>query len=303
MILSIIICTYNRCDLLRLALDSLHKQTKLGYELIVIDNNSSDETRDLVLNYKIENVDINYFLETSIGLSHARNRGIVEAKGEYLAYIDDDCILPENWVALAHNIIESSKPKMFGGPVFPFYQNSKPKWYKDKYLTFEFGKISRCLDDKETLIGCNFFVKKSVFMEIDNFKPALGMNGEQILYSEETEFQLRFCSISNENKLFYDPNLFVYHYARPDKLSLFWNIKAFVGKGKSNYLVKNVVEKTSKIHLLGRIINQLLKLAYFFSLGILFRSRDHYPFFQNYIMERVQSHLKKYGFLIAQLRN
>ena len=61
MILSIIICTHNRGDLLKLALNSLQKQTKTGYELIVVDNNSTDHTRDLVLNFKIKNVKINAY--------------------------------------------------------------------------------------------------------------------------------------------------------------------------------------------------------------------------------------------------
>ncbi|MCH7412389.1 glycosyltransferase [Belliella sp. R4-6] len=288
---------------MKLALNSLQRQTKTGYELIVVDNNSTDHTRELVLNFIIENVDINYFFETNVGLSYARNRGVVEAKGEYLAYIDDDCILPENWVASVYEIIESSKSKIFGGPVFPFYVEQKPKWFKDDYQTFSFGNEPIFLSKTNTVFGGNMVIANEVFAKIGDFNTSLGMIGQKVMYSEETDFQLRYLSETNDTKIFYEPKLFVFHYVRPEKFELFWNIKSFMGKGKSNYHAKAQKFNLNKSKVFISLIIQSLKLIYFFSIGSFLRNRGRYPFYQNYIIERVKPHLKKYGFLIAQFQN
>ena len=97
--LSVIICTYNRVELLGKCVNSLMTQTarKENYEIIVIDNNSTDNTADLIRKIKIINSNLRYVKEANQGLSYARNRGWKEAKGEYIAYIDDDCKADNNW--------------------------------------------------------------------------------------------------------------------------------------------------------------------------------------------------------------
>lgn len=301
--LSIVICTFNRASLLKLALDSIEKQTIAPYEVLVIDNKSKDNTKDVVECFQKSIPNLKYYHEKNIGLSHARNRGIKESSGDYLAYIDDDCVLPNNWVDLAYQIIENKNPDVFGGPVFPFYEKRKPTWFIDKYLTYEFGSSPRKLNHYETLIGCNFIIRKSVIEKIGKFRVDLGMTGTKVLYSEETELQLRYLNSQLSKGIYYDPDLYVHHYARPDKLSLVWNIKAFIGKGKSNYRTKNIQIKKQWFHEFFELAIQLLKVAYFFSIAALFRNRTKYPFYQNYIMERVQGHLKKYGFLLEQFKS
>lgn len=301
--LSIVICTFNRASLLELALNSIAKQTTAPYEVLVIDNKSTDNTKEIVSVFQNTIPYLKYYYEKNIGLSQARNRGVRESSGDYLAFLDDDCILPNKWVDLAYQIFENEDHDVFGGPVFPFYEERKPTWFLDTYLTFEFGSTPRKLFANETLIGCNFIIRKSVIEKIGEFRVDLGMTGSKVLYSEETELQLRYLNSQLSKGIFYDPDLYVYHYARPDKLSLLWNIKAFIGKGKSNYRTKNIQINKQWFRELFELAIQLLKVAYFFSIGALFRSRTKYPFYQNYIMERVQGHLKKYGFLLEQFRS
>ncbi|SIS65818.1 glycosyltransferase family 2 protein [Belliella pelovolcani] len=301
--ISIIICTFNRAPLLELALNSIANQTTAPYEVLVIDNKSTDNTNELVSVFQNTIPYLKYYYEENIGLSQARNRGVRESSGDYLAFIDDDCILPNNWVDLAYHLIENKNPDVFGGPVFPFYEKRKPRWFIDRYLTFEFGSSTRKLYHFETLIGCNFIIRKSVIERIGEFRVDLGMTGTKVLYSEETELQLRYLNSQLSKGIYYDPDLYVHHYARPDKLSLLWNIKAFIGKGKSNYRTKNIQIKKQWFRSFFELAIQLLKVAYFFSIGALFRNRTKYPFYQNYIMERVQGHLKKYGFLLEQFRS
>lgn len=301
--ISVVICTFNRDKLLQQTVLSLLNQTEDFFELIIVDNNSTDKTADLCKLYCEKNPRIKYVFESRVGLSYARNRGILESKGNYIAYIDDDCILPKSWIEVANQLAYTNSFDFFGGPVFPFFEVNKPKWFKDKYLTFEFGSAPRKLFANETLIGCNFIIRKSVIEKIGEFRVDLGMTGTKVLYSEETELQLRYLNSQLSKGIYYDPDLYVHHYARPDKLSLLWNIKAFIGKGKSNYRTKNIQIKKQWFRSFFELAIQLLKVAYFFSIGTLFRNRTKYPFYQNYIMERVQGHLKKYGFLLEQFRS
>lgn len=110
--ISIVICTYNRAESLKDPLESLLKQQKqdsLDYEVIVVDNNSSDETKRVVESYMaLFHGRLRYVFEQRQGLSHARNRGIREARGEVIAFTDDDVIVSENWIASIKAFMENS---------------------------------------------------------------------------------------------------------------------------------------------------------------------------------------------------
>ena len=101
-LLSIIICTYNRSESLEKTLQSLLQQencNNLNYEVIVIDNNSTDKTKEIVENFNgTTGGKIRYALETNQGLSFARNKGINAAKGKTISFIDDDIVLPNNFI-------------------------------------------------------------------------------------------------------------------------------------------------------------------------------------------------------------
>lgn len=301
--ISIVICTYNRVKFLELALNSLVNQSLAPYEVIIVDNKSTDSTADLVKSYNSSFPRLIYCFEEKIGLSHARNRGINEATSEYIAYIDDDCVLPNDWYKVAIDQIENFNLKIFGGPVFPFYLEKKPTWFKDEYQLFSFGDKQRFLGESETLFGGNIIIHRDVFKEIGKFDVKLGMSGAKILYSEETEFQRRYRQNTLIPLISYIPHLIVKHYVRPEKLTLKWNIRAFIGKGMSNYRAAESQSNNNQIIALTQLFIQFLKLVYFFSLGGVLRSRENYPYYQNYIMERVQPHLKKYGFLLEQFKS
>src|SRR3989344_835324 len=99
--ISVIICTYNGEKTILKCLESLNKQIfpKNKVEIIVIDNNSSDNTKGIVFNFiKKSKFKIRYIFEPELGLSKARNRGIKEAKGNIVAFIDDDILLANNWL-------------------------------------------------------------------------------------------------------------------------------------------------------------------------------------------------------------
>src|SRR5437899_184406 len=91
-LLTIAICTFNRADLLPRSLDSVRNQmrTSADLEIMIVDNGSTDHTRDMVAEVQAEDSRVRYVVEPNAGISHARNRALREARGEYLAFLDDD---------------------------------------------------------------------------------------------------------------------------------------------------------------------------------------------------------------------
>ena len=106
---------------------------KENYEIIVIDNNSTDNTADIIRKMTIVNRNLRYVKETNQGLSYARNRGWKEGKGEYIAYIDDDCQADINWCKHIIEAFEIVKPQpvVIGGSSSPWYNLKPPSWFCD----------------------------------------------------------------------------------------------------------------------------------------------------------------------------
>ena len=94
---SVVIATRNRAESLRDTLDSLTRQSRKPDEVVVVDNASSDHTKDIALKF-VDSLNLKYVYEAKRGIPYARNAGIQNAGGDIIAFIDDDCIADENWL-------------------------------------------------------------------------------------------------------------------------------------------------------------------------------------------------------------
>jgi glycosyltransferase involved in cell wall biosynthesis len=131
--ISVILCTYNRGELLANALESLHRQkvTGISYELLIVDNNSTDHTRELVQRFVDKNPHFRYIFEKRQGLSHARNAGIAAAKAELLLFTDDDIEFSETWIQSNYEAsLRFPEADYFGGKVLPIWEQPQPDWLK-----------------------------------------------------------------------------------------------------------------------------------------------------------------------------
>ncbi len=227
-IVSVIICTHRRPDRLALALESLVREDYGGtdWEIIVIENDTaaSDEVAAVVKRFG-QNLPLRWFLETFPNLSRARNRGAEEAKGDYLAYLDDDIEVVSGWLRSLLRYLREYVPDVCGGPSLALYRTPKPYWYKDEWAT------SYCRGDEpavttETFGGMNFIVKKSLVKALGGFDESLGMAGEKIAYAEEVELLLR-ARRANPDLLTMDlPAVAVRHEVRPEKMTIRWCIRS-----------------------------------------------------------------------------
>ena len=125
-LLTIVICTYNRAHILPEALESLLRQTVSpeDYYLLIIDNNSTDNTQEVLIPFKERFPYMRIVMEYNQGLSHARNRALKECQTEWLAFLDDDAKAHPDWVETILQTIEKGDFDGFGGPFYAWHHLS-----------------------------------------------------------------------------------------------------------------------------------------------------------------------------------
>lgn len=254
--LSIVICTYNRADILKYCLDSLIKQNVSNdiFEIIIVDNNSNDNTKEISLFFHDKFIHFQYIIEKQVGLSYARNTGYKNAKADWVAYIDDDAIAHTNYIEKVISACENYDFDVFGGGYNPWYLFGKKKWLPDS-----FGKST--LKDKhlETgyFSGLNMVFKKDVLERLNGFNTNLGMTGNKVAYGEETELQDRLRQ--KGYKIGYAPDVVVDHLVGKHKLTLSWHLKSSYAYGRDNFRMWRGSNPTF-FYVFKTTINSIVKL-------------------------------------------
>jgi glycosyltransferase involved in cell wall biosynthesis len=225
MLISVVICTYNRAQFLRLALGSMESQTASSdvFEVVVVNNNSSDNTDGVARSFCDRLSHFRLVFEHTQGLSHARNRGYQEAAGAYVAYLDDDAKAAPNWLEEMLSFIRRNpEVKAFGGPYFGFSSKPIPDWIRPGFGSREFGDVERRIDDDNVPSGSNMVFAKETLEQFGGFDPSFGMDGNRTDYGEETELFLRLQR--NGVAVYCVPTMYIFHFVRPEKLSLRWQL-------------------------------------------------------------------------------
>jgi glucosyl-dolichyl phosphate glucuronosyltransferase len=236
--LSIIICTYNRSAILANCIESLLKQLDTSVELIIIDNNSNDDTALICSKYTTKCQNIKYFIEHHVGHSYARNRGVKESTSDWLLYLDDDTLVFENFISRAKYLTNLNAFDCVGGNYIAHAgENLMPKWIPNTFENYN-GNLTELTEcDYRIPIGCNVLYKKKSIESVGLFDPMYGMKGIVNGYGDETELQFRLQN--SGYKIAFDPLLRVYHVIREDKLKLIWHLKSVLKKGYYSYKLKN----------------------------------------------------------------
>lgn len=241
--LSIIICTFNRSQLLKKCITSLISQETnqdRRHELIVVDNNSTDDTSKVVMQFSRNHKHIFYIHEKKQGLSYARNRGAEIARGEYLAYLDDDSIAPTGYLNSLFRVLDEYHPDIMGGPIFPYYDSTKPRWFKDKFEIRKFadhsGFSSTC-----RVSGGNFIIRRELLFQLGCFDINLGMRGNQIGLGEERallEEYRRRIPIEHQ-RVYYSLECTILHYVPQYKMRRSYMMKRYYQVGRVAARIKN----------------------------------------------------------------
>jgi glucosyl-dolichyl phosphate glucuronosyltransferase len=242
--LSIIICTLDRVCLLEKCLLSLLHQTLSPdeFEIIIIDNGSKDNTPSFCTEFTQKNTifTIRYFLEIEKGHSQARNRGWKEAKGKYIAYVDDDAQASKNW---ARTIIENFQyikpmPLAIGGQILPIWEEIPPLWYVETFEKRTWGENAHFLvpsKDTYSFSGANMAFQRVVLEKTQGFSLSFGIVKGKLLKGEDTEiFQRITRDYPSQSKIFwYNPALQVYHWTPRTNFSERFLFQNALHSGKS----------------------------------------------------------------------
>jgi GT2 family glycosyltransferase len=261
--LSVIICTYNRADCILDALHSLVRQTlpRNLFEILLIDNNSTDATATLCKNFASDMNGFNYryIVETNQGLSYARNRGIAEAAGGIIIFMDDDAVAELDYLEkMLAFFKQTPDAAACGGRIYPRFESRRPRWMSRFLLpltsSIDLGGKVKMFSRRQSPVGANMAVKKEVFEKYGLFNPNLGRKGNSMDGAEEKDLFYRLKSA--KEKIYYVPGAIVHHYVPDCRLTFDFFRRQALGIGKSERIrskslsrkeyVKSVVHESLK---------------------------------------------------------
>lgn len=256
---SVVVCSYNRAAYIADAMQSLYQQTlsKDQYEIIVVDNNSTDNTREVCMNFIKNNPEGHFYYleERRQGASFARNTGAEVAKSPLLCFMDDDAVAKEDYLERIVNFFAANPDAAgLGGRIIPKYIPEEPKWmsyYVSSLVgNFEYSPEPTIFQPGKYPLESNMIIYKADFDAIEGFNLALpGVVGTLRIGGEGKDFFYRLQALGKP--IYYDPNVIVWHVVEVKKLTREYMYRIasgigrgervrIAGKGKSALLKKNI---------------------------------------------------------------
>jgi glycosyltransferase involved in cell wall biosynthesis len=226
--LSVIIPTRNRADCLANALIALQKQefsiTEL--DIIVVDNGSTDNTRQVAESFVEKLPGLRYFYESEPGLHVGRHIGMQEAKTEFLCYLDDDSEPLPTWAKAIYNAFQNKEVVLVGGSNLPKWEQEPPKWLATMWQKKRnIGHLSihdLGNDVKEInpylVYGCNFNIRKSILLQAGGFNPD-GMPDDLLMYRGDGETAVSEYIKRNGLLAMYIPDASIYHLVSKNRMT------------------------------------------------------------------------------------
>jgi len=244
--LSFIIATYNRSKELNEALQSFTRIDNsildFDWDIIVVDNNSSDDTRSIVDQFN-KSLSIKYCFEARPGVSYARNAGVETSRANFVVFLDDDARVTTSYVKNLSGVLALS-PDVFGGPIYPYYAGNKPSWFKDEYEIRKHYPTSDWIpsSSQSLLSSSNMGFSKDFFKELGGFDTSLGPKGEKFSLGEDGEIIVR--SKYNKGKIYYDHHLVIEHLVPDYKMNLAYQLYRAIEHGKANVFLNKGLESS-----------------------------------------------------------
>lgn len=291
--LSVAICTWNRCELLSKTLQSLTRvrlPAAFSWELLVVNNNCTDAT-DQVVEAFAKSLPLRLLHEPRAGLSHARNRALLECRAAYLLFTDDDVQVDAGWVtAFVDAVRQYPNAPVFGGPVEPWFQS-----LPDPELVAAFPAVRNgfCGVDHERplgplpeplrVTGANMAFKVAALGEL-RFDPALGVNQETLGGGEETALIAMVRARGGE--VIWVPEMRLRHYVDPSRMQIGYLIRLARDRGRSSIREKGAPLGTSvagvPLRLVMRLIAAGLRAGLAYVKGQRVRAAGHYAKCESY---------------------
>lgn len=264
--ISVVVSTYNRSKMLAGTIDGLLRQEgSATYEIIVVDNNSTDDTATVIQSFAQQSPLVHYVFEPKQGVSYGRNAGITAARSDLLLFTDDDVTPDPHWVEQAKSLFESKREfGCIGGKVLPLWPAAPPSWLTQEHwsplalLDYDTG-MTMDSSNRRCLITANMGIRRSVFEQIGYFIPRFQKTKGSTCSMEDRELQERYWKAGG--KCWFDPSLVVYADIQPERLGKRYHRRWHYAHGRMYALLQDDEMERSSLRPLGvpgHLIRQLI---------------------------------------------
>jgi glucosyl-dolichyl phosphate glucuronosyltransferase len=264
---TVLICTYNRAALLADTLDSLAPSLVDGlrWDVVVVDNNSSDDTPQVVTSrvHRFPGA-LRYIFEPRQGKSIALNTGLAATDAAIVLFTDDDVRVAEGWVdAACRPLLDDPTIDYTGGPVMPIWERPCPTWLNqtrsDLWGTLailDYGQVPFIFEERRRVpLGANMAVRRSLIDRVGGFEPGLGRRGSSLVGQEQAEFFCRSRFVGARG--LYVPAMAVYHHVPAKRLTRDYFRRWWFWKGVS----KSRLEQRHPVTEMGIDLSHVQTLA------------------------------------------
>jgi glycosyltransferase involved in cell wall biosynthesis len=237
--ITMVISTYNRSEMLSEALANALFQESRGvpYEVIVVDNNSTDATREVVARYVAEgHKNLRYIFEPRQGVSYARNAGLASARSEIIAFADDDVLVAKDWIYTIRRVFEEHPDvDCIGGRVFPAWRATAPRWLtREHWMPLglqDYGDEPLSINKERPLclVSANLAFRREVFRHTGLFAPELQRIKDNIGSMEDAELLERYWA--SGRKCLYVPELIVQTHVTVERMTRAYHRRWHSGHG------------------------------------------------------------------------
>lgn len=255
--LSLVIATYNRAEQLMVTLRSVAEQRAdaESWECIVVDNNSSDNTAESIATFAEQHPKLNiiYIYEPQQGLSHARNAGIEAAKGDIIAFIDDDERIVPDFISAYIELFDNHPDAMAaGGRIIAEYPTGRPQWmskYTEQPIAnpMDFGDKIGIFPKSRIPGGGNMAMRRELFGTVGRFNTSLGRIGKKLIGGEESELFERIRAYNMP--IYYVPRAIMYHIIPEEKLTLDYFSRLAYNIGISQHTRATINKRTAALYI------------------------------------------------------
>jgi glucosyl-dolichyl phosphate glucuronosyltransferase len=248
-----VVCTHNQGRYLGASLASLVSQELASdqFGVVVVDNASSDQTRQVVEEFR-DAGNLRYVYEPRLGLSHARNTGWQEARAELVAYLDADAIAAPSWLSAIVDRFDAGGRALaaVGGRIEPIWEAPRPAWFGANLGPFvgaiDWSAEPMLLREADTfLAGSNVAYARRTLCEMGGFFTALGRRGRSLLSNEEILLQRRL--LRRGMHMLYDPAIRVRHHVRPECVTRRWLRRRLYWQGISDAILERELAVASAL--------------------------------------------------------
>lgn len=269
---TVAIPTYNRADFLRQTLDGIAQQhfPRDHFEVLVIDNNSTDHTRAVVAEFASTHPAPRYIREAQQGLDYARNRAITEARGEILVFGDDDILVQPDWLAqMAVPLLADSAARRIGavgGEVIPVFPDGLPDWVREWHAPLAFRADAGPLAARHSPMGANLAFPAWVFEKLGGFHTALDRAAGNYFSGGDSEMIRRIRAAGLE--VWFAPAAAVQH-QMPASRTTFRYARRHAFDSARSRVIDRASQPGGKAYLASRLPANLLKALAFAFIALL----------------------------------